>query len=360
MFRILMPLLLLAGNAYVLLRIWQLLPAPVFVKIAVVLAWVALLGGFFIGFARGWEWLPVPLATVAYEASNTWAIAFLYLLIAFLLLDLGRLAHIVPAGFLKGSVPGTAVVFGLIAILLPAGNLHYRHKYRETLTVTSPKVTAPVRIVLASDLHAGYHNRKKEITRWAEMIDAEEADLVLIGGDIVDRDLKPVLEGGYAEAFRSIRAPVFACPGNHEFYAGLAGSEAFLEAAGIRLLRDEALSFGELDIIGRDDRTNPARKTLPALTEGRDTARFSILLDHQPYHLEEAEAAHVDFQFSGHTHRGQVWPLSWITDGMYEKAWGHHRRGGTRYYISSGLGIWGPKVRIGTRSEYLVLQIEPE
>ena len=58
-----------------------------------------------------------------------------------------------------------------------------------------------------------------------------------------------------------------------------------------------------------------------------------------------------------HTHRGQFWPLSWITDAMYEKSWGHHKRGNTRYYISSGLGIWGPKIRIGTRSEYLVLHI---
>ncbi|MDY6464188.1 MAG: hypothetical protein SPK80_06245, partial [Bacteroidales bacterium] len=86
---------------------------------------------------------------------------------------------------------------------------------------------------------------------------------------------------------------------------------------------------------------------------------FTILLDHQPYHLEEAEAAGIDFQFSGHTHRGQVWPLSWLTDTMYEKSWGYHRRGNSQYYVSSGLGIWGPKIRIGTRSEYLVLRIEP-
>ena len=77
----------------------------------------------------------------------------------------------------------------------------------------------------------------------------------------------------------------------------------------------------------------------------------------EPFSLEEAEQAGIDFQFSGHTHRGQFWPLSIVTDIMYEKAWGHHRRGNTRYYVSSGLGIWGPKVRIGSRSEYVVLHI---
>ncbi len=100
------------------------------------------------------------------------------------------------------------------------------------------------------------------------------------------------------------------------------------------------------------------------LSEAKDLGEakdlFTVLLDHQPYNLAEAEEAGIDFQFSGHTHRGQVWPISWVTDAMYEKSWGHHQRGSTRYYISSGLGIWGPKIRIGTRSEYLVLHIIPE
>ena len=82
------------------------------------------------------------------------------------------------------------------------------------------------------------------------------------------------------------------------------------------------------------------------------------MLDHQPYQLEEAEQAGIDFQFSGHTHRGQVWPVSWLTDAIFEKSWGRHVRGKTQYYVSSGLGIWGAKIRIGTRSEYLVLQVK--
>jgi predicted MPP superfamily phosphohydrolase len=75
--------------------------------------------------------------------------------------------------------------------------------------------------------------------------------------------------------------------------------------------------------------------------------------------LEEAQKAGIDFQFSGHTHRGQVWPLSWITDALYECSFGPLRKGDTDYYVSSGLGIWGGRFRIGTRSEYLVLTIEP-
>ena len=91
---------------------------------------------------------------------------------------------------------------------------------------------------------------------------------------------------------------------------------------------------------------------------GKHSNEFLILLDHQPYHLEEAEQNGIDFQFSGHTHHGQVWPVSWVTDALYEKAYGSLQKGNTRYYISSGMGIWGGKFRIGTQSEYVVLTIE--
>ena len=116
--------------------------------------------------------------------------------------------------------------------------------------------------------------------------------------------------------------------------------------------------MGDLRIAGRDDRSNPRRKSVKALLGGTDQRRYTILLDHQPYHLEEAERAGVDFQFSGHTHHGQLWPISWITESLYECAYGSWRRGNTRYYISSGMGIWGAKFRIGTCSEYVVAHIK--
>jgi predicted MPP superfamily phosphohydrolase len=117
---------------------------------------------------------------------------------------------------------------------------------------------------------------------------------------------------------------------------------------------------GDLCIIGRDDATNKRRKPIADLTAAVDESRFSILLDHQPHHLEKAEKAGIDFQFSGHTHRGQVWPISWITDAIYECSWGSHQRGNTRYYVSSGIGIWGGMFRIGTHSEYIVLEVRGE
>ena len=109
-----------------------------------------------------------------------------------------------------------------------------------------------------------------------------------------------------------------------------------------------------INIIGRDDRTNLHRKSVKALTSGLDMSRYTIMLDHQPYHLEQAERAGIDFQLSGHTHYGQVWPISWIENAIYEKAYGMLTKGNTHYYVTSGLGIWGGKFRIGTQSEYVV------
>lgn len=134
----------------------------------------------------------------------------------------------------------------------------------------------------------------------------------------------------------------------------------FCREAGIVLLRDSVACLGgDIVVVGRDDRTNLRRKPLRQLMEGVDTrGRYVIEMDHQPYHLEEAQQAGVDFEFAGHTHYGQVWPLSWITRAIYEDAFGPLSKGHTQYWVSSGIGIWGPKFRIGTRSEYIVATVK--
>ena len=296
------------------------------------------------------------LSAATYEVGTSWMIFFLYALLLFLALDLARLAGLVHSGFLHNSVAGTLTIFGILAALLLYGGIHYHHKYREEIDIQTEKpLERPLTVVMASDLHVGYHNRRKEIVRWVDMINAEAPDMVLFAGDVLDGSVRPAKEWHYAEEFRRIKAPVYSCPGNHEYLAGMDEGEAFFADASIRLLKDRKVVDSGISIVGRDDRGNRSRAELKSLTD-RDSL-FTILLDHQPYHLEEAELCGVDFQFSGHTHHGQVWPGNWVTDALYEKAFGHHRRSGTRYYISSGQGIWGGKFRIGTRSEYIVLRI---
>lgn len=350
--------LFLASLGYVIWHLWRITPGGWSVKLVAVglfIIWMAL------AFAniRLSEKVSIQAASFLADMGYPWMIAFLYLLIVFVLADILALCKVLPKDCLSGSSAGLWSVIGLVAVLLVSGGIHYRHKHREELTVHTDKpLDKPLTIVLASDLHVGYGNRREELSRWIDLINAEHADLVLFGGDIVDMHLRPIREGGYAGEFKRLQAPAFAVLGNHEHFEDQQGSERFYADAGITLLKDSIARFQSMTIIGREDRSNRGRKPLSELTGTPDG--FTLLLDHQPTNLEEAEEAGIDFQFSGHTHHGQVWPLSWITNLMFEKAHGYYSRGNTRYYISSGLGIWGPKIRVGTRSEYLVLHIRSD
>ena len=377
MWMLLFLLLPLMGMAYVGWHVWTLVPLSRLMRTVIIVIGVASFLLMFVNFSRASERLPLSLARLCYDIGNSSIFILLYLTLIFLVLDLGRLLHLVPKEWLHQNLYTTATIAIGLFVLFLLGNIHYRHKVRETLELTTTKPMAkPMRIVMMSDLHLGYHNPRKEFARWVEMINSEKPDVVLIAGDIIDKSIRPLIEEDMAGEFRRIEAPVYACLGNHEYYAGEPLAQQFYRDAGINLLRDTCATVGDLLIIGRDDRTNPHRKALGKIvgetdslltalrqTKGEGKTRnelFTILLDHQPHHLEQAERAGIDFQLSGHTHRGQVWPISWITDHVYECSWGQWQRGDTRYYVSSGIGIWGGKFRIGTQSEYVVAEIKRE
>ena len=359
---LLFTILPLLAITYISWHVWCLLPFSWIWKTLVI---ILMAGSFLLMFAGIWrstDQMPMPLAVAVYEIGTSSIFILLYLFILFLVLDLGRLFHILPRTLLynNGWTAGGIVVFMFCLFLY--GHLHYKNKYRQEVTLTSEKITKPVKLVMMSDLHLGYHNRREELHRWIDMINAEQPDLVLIAGDIIDGSMRPLKEEKMYEEFQRIKAPVYACLGNHEYYSGEPGAQQFYQDAGIHLLQDSVAVIGDLCIIGRDDRTNIHRKSLGKIIAENTSlishSSFLILLDHQPYHLEQAERQHIDFQFSGHTHHGQVWPISWITESIYECAFGPYKKGHTDYYISSGLGIWGGKFRIGTRSEYVVVMIK--
>lgn len=351
-------LLPLAGLAYVGWHVYTLLPlAPLWRWVLIVLGVVAFFSIFF-DLTKAIDRMPLGLARVVYEVGTSAIFVLLYLVMIFLVLDLGRLCHIVPREWMYANGITSLAVLGVTVAIFAYGNLHYRNKERVSLSVQTQKgLDKDMKIVMLSDLHLGYHNDRAEFRRWVDMINAANPDLVLFGGDIIDISIRPLLDESMAEEFHNIKAPMYACFGNHEYYAGTDVARDFYRKAGINLLTDATAEAAGIVIVGRDDRSNGHRKTLHELMNGVDKSKFSIVLDHQPYHLEQAEREGADFQFSGHTHYGQMWPISWITDALYECAFGPWQRGETRYYVSSGMGIWGGKFRIGTRSEYVQLEV---
>lgn len=355
-------LILLTGCGYVGWHVWQLLPLSNVGKWvitgALLLCFLSLFAHFFI------DRLSMSVATILYEVGNSSLFIGLYLIMLFLILDLGKVAHLVPPTFLRNSWVGTTSVLVIIVGLFVYGYLNYLHKERVPLTLNSAKTMHKQhRIVMLTDLHLGYHNRVKEFRKWIDKVNAEHAEAILIAGDIIDGSIRALLDQNMAAEFKKLNAPVYACLGNHEYYSGEPRAKQFYKDAGIHLLIDDhalvPLTGGDtLLVVGRDDRTNRRRASLSTLLQKAPKGYYTILMDHQPYHLEEAEQAGVDFQLSGHTHYGQVWPVSWIEDRIYEDAFGPLQKGNTQYYVSSGIGIWGGKFRIGTRSEYVVAEIK--
>lgn len=360
----LVVLFVIALMAYVGWHLWTLPPLPAWARWLIVALQALGFAMFCIAMSPLLDRMPMPVASLIYNVGTRSLMVMLYLLMAFLLADLLRLVHLLPAAWLRDSLPASLALLGLMAAIFVYGRIHYEHKQPVSLDLDSGgRLDQPLKLLAVSDLHLGYHNRRADLARWVDLINAERPDAVLIAGDIIDRSLRPLLDDGMAAELRRIQAPVYACLGNHEYYAGYfdrpADVERFFADAGVTLLRDSVASLGTLAVIGRDDRSNPRRLSIDALKEKFliPNSQFLILLDHQPYRLEEAQHAAIDLQISGHTHHGQLWPISWVTDALYECSWGTLSKGQTTVCVTSGLGIWGAKYRIGTQSEYLLVNL---
>lgn len=157
---------------YVLWHLWRIVPGGWPRKLAAVLVFMLWFGVAVAGFGLT-EKVSIKTATVLYEAGLPWMIAFLYLLLLFFAADLLSLCHILPKGLLDGSLAGLGTVIGIVVLIMIAGNIHYKHKYREELTIKTEKpLEKPLTVVLASDLHVGYHNRRAELARWVDLINA--------------------------------------------------------------------------------------------------------------------------------------------------------------------------------------------
>lgn len=371
---IIILLLYLFGNYYVFYRIWGAMPPHHIGRICLIAFAAIVVSSFFIFFFLG-ETMPVGLASFFYKIGTSWLIILLYLFIIYLIKDLfaliNRFFHFIPQEALmrytKDNWLALGFVLGFILLLMVSGYLKYQWKVRVALPIQIEKSFGndsisqkPLRIVAISDLHLGYGIDKDELKGWVDLINKEQPDIVLMAGDIVDNSVRPLNQGNFAEVFKEINAPmgVYACLGNHEYISGVSPSIDFLRKAGINVLRD---SVAEIDsclyIVGRDDRSNHKRKSLESLISNIDKTKPVILLDHQPFHLEEAESCGIDLQLSGHTHKGQVWPISQITKAIYGHDYGYIKKGATNIFISSGIGLWGGKFRIGTQSEYVVIDI---
>ena len=220
-------------------------------------------------------------------------------------------------------------------------------------------------IVMASDIHLGTINSKNFMYRIKWEINHLDPDIILFAGDIIDEDIKPVLRDNVGEALLELKAKygVYGITGNHEYIGGVEPAAEYLRTHKIQMLRDSVVKIDDsFYLVGREDRSitsfaGKKRKPLEELTKNLEKSLPIILMDHQPFHLEEAQQCGVDLQLSGHTHNGQLWPLNYLIDKIYDIGWGYKLIGKTHYYVSCGIGEWGPPVRTGSVPEIINIHL---
>ena len=214
---------------------------------------------------------------------------------------------------------------------------------------------------LVSDTHLGHVRGYRFISRIVSMLRQLRPDIVFIGGDLYDGT--KVEPKHLAAPWRNISPPlgIFFVTGNHEEFSHPNQYIAALEQCGIRALVNEKIIVDDLQLVGVTYHTLTHSERLQSVLR---SARLqphtaSILLAHAPHHLAIAEKMGVSLQLSGHTHRGQVFPFTWITSRIFRQyTYGLNRHGVLTVYTSSGAGTWGPPMRVGSRPEVVLIRFE--
>jgi predicted MPP superfamily phosphohydrolase len=266
--------------------------------------------------------------------------------------------------------PGISFFIPLILSILIAiyGFFEAQNIRTERITIRTSKIpesAGRLRIIQISDVHLGLIVRKERLEKILKEVKAAKPDLFVSTGDLVDGQINGLT--GLAELLREInpRYGKFAITGNHEFYAGLKQAMDFTEKAGFTFLRGEGLTIaGLINIAGVDD---PAGKNYGLFREisekkllsGLPTEKFTLFLKHRPL-LDRNAIGLFDLQLSGHTHKGQIFPLGLITKLFYPADSGYlDLPNNSHLYVSRGAGTWGPPIRFLSPPEVTVIEIIP-
>lgn len=380
-------------NGYLLFRIlkWAGICAAVFRKRPVRIV-VSLVYAFFV-FS-----IPAAFIMEAGQArrimkliSNYWLGVLLYLVLAVMIADIVRMIlclagrksirkiHSEKLFSAIGAVCAAAVIAFSVWGIVNAGII--RVTPYEVAVEKSAGDLESLNVVLVADLHLGYNIGIRHMTRMVEAINDQDADLVVIAGDIFDNEYE-ALENPekLSKILNRIEARygVYACYGNHDIQEPiLAGftfdggdgksssqeMDQFMEKSNIRLLKDEAALIDDsFYLYGRPDYERPGlgndeRKTPTEITARLDLSKPVIVIEHEPRELKELADAGVDVDLCGHTHDGQMFPGNLTINLIWENACGYLKKDQMHNIVTSGVGLFGPNMRVGTRAEICPITI---
>lgn len=320
-------------------------------------------------------WLGVLLYTILAVAAA--------LLIKFVLKMTRRIP---PAKFAEKKI--FARVGGFMAVVIAAvsifGAVHYHDVKGTHYDASIDKPGSDFTIVLISDLHMGYNTGVKELSKDVDMINSMDPDIVCIAGDIFNNDYDALADPDKMSAiFRNINSKygVYASYGNHDvsepLLCGFTFSsdkhpvsdprmDSFLKKSNIKLLLDESVLIdNQFYLAGRRDDEKPGRgsktrMSADRLLSGLDKSKPIIVMDHSPSEIHQLSSAGCDLALSGHTHNGQLFPMNITSKLMWENPAGELKIGNMTSIVSSGIGVFGPGMRVGTDSEIVKIDVDLE
>ena len=364
-----------ALNYYIFSKGWSSLAALPHLRIAYLIVFLALSLSY-IAAKFMTKILPHTLYDIMLWIGSFWFALMLYFFLAAVLIDLLRLLNfwfgIFPSfinnNFEQVKLFTAGIVVLLTLVTVAAGYINTTIIKVKDLNLTMRKGKSnlkELKIAMASDIHLSPMDNEKFLTGIVDKLNSLNPDIILIPGDLFDDEAFILKQRNIGPALLKLKAKygVYACTGNHEFINHIDSAVAFMESYNIKVIRDSSLLIeNAFNLVSRDDRakkqfTGKDRKPLEDIMESVDKSYPIILLDHTPFALNEAQNNGVDLQLSGHTHHGQIFPANLITKMIYEMSWGYLKKGNTQYYVSCGAGTWGPRVRLGSRSEVVNINL---
>lgn len=322
--------------------------------------------------------------------GNYWLGVLLYVILTVLIADGIRLVAVkskkVPNEYLHSKkvfvIAGT-ICITIIATLSIWGVINARIIHTTKYEVTIDKKVEKLknlRIALVADLHLGYNIGTPQMIKMVDKINNEHPDIVVIAGDIFDNEYEALDNPKkLINTLKKIKSKygVYATYGNHDIKEKILAGFTFnkkgekkesdirmdqlLESANITLLRDEyVLIDNSFYLYGRPDYKKPGRgieirKTPKEIVSELNKKKPIIVVDHEPNELEDLANAGVDMDLCGHTHDGQMFPGNITTSLMWENSYGYLKKGNMHNIVTSGVGLFGPNMRVGTKAEVVII-----
>ena len=319
--------------------------------------------------------------------GNLWFAFFMFYSFFVILFSLIALIRSKSNGKNTSRLIGWSLTIAFIPALIISvyGLVHAQNTKLTTVDVdvdTNGAYTGELKVVLLGDLHLSVNSNLAMTQRMVDLVNAQDPDVVVIAGDIFTSNYQGLRQAErYAELLSQLHARdgVYAVYGNHDvdedLFLGFAISplseafrsremEEFFEDAGFITLEDEAMTIadGNICLVGRIDGEKAGdgtrdRMSAEELLSDVDTTLPVIVLQHEPIEYESLAANGADVVLSGHTHAGQIFPGNLIVPYFNENAYGLKFMHGIATVVTSGVGYYGPPIRVGTDSEVMVVNI---